>query len=103
MPFKIRSIYVLDTEWKEFLEICKREGESGSQKLRDYMRNYNQIHRIGNPQRLLESYGSELTLICVYCGKGGFKTLRPVKTPGGEMSVCPDCYKDLEERRLIKK
>ena len=57
----------------------------------------------GNPQSLLETFGSELSLICVYCGKGGFKTLRKVTTPGGEMSVCKSCYEDLKFRRLIKK
>ena len=57
----------------------------------------------GNSQTLLETFGSELSLICVYCGKGGFKTLRKVTTPGGTMSVCPSCYKDLKFRRLIKK
>jgi len=57
----------------------------------------------GNSQTLLKSFGSELSLICVYCGKGGFKTLRKVTTPGGEMSVCKSCYEDLKFRRLIKK
>ena len=103
MAFKRVCIYVLDAQWIEFLEICEREGESGSQKIRAYMNNYNEKHRIGNPQRLLESFGSELTLVCVYCGKGGFKTLRKVTTPGGEMSVCLSCFKDLKYRLLIKK
>ena len=57
----------------------------------------------GNSQTLLETFGSELSLICVYCGKGGFKSLRKVTTPGGTMSVCPSCYEDLKFRRLIKK
>ena len=57
----------------------------------------------GNSQTLLETFGSKPTLICVYCGKGGFKTLRKVMTPGGEMSVCKSCYEDLKFRRLIKK
>ncbi len=57
----------------------------------------------GNSQTLLEIFGAELSLMCVYCGKGGFKTLRRVNTPGGEMSVCPSCYENLKDRRLIRK
>ena len=107
----IRNFYVTEEFipiWEQFREICQREGgrkmkETPSAKIREFVTHYVQAHSHGNPQTLLETFGSEPTLICNYCGKGGFKTLRKVTTPGGIMSVCPSCYKDLKFRRLIKK
>jgi len=95
-----------ETEFRAMKEICARSGlklneEIYERAVKSFLKDHNWPP--GNSQTLLERFGSELTLVCVYCGKGGFKTLRKVTTPGGEMSVCLSCFKDLKYRLLIKK
>lgn len=54
MPYK--SFYYRVNEerlWRRFLEICKREGRSGSQVILKLMFQYVQEHEKGNPQALL--------------------------------------------------
>ena len=51
-----RCIYISKEVWNEFLGICKREGEKASNKLEAYMQFYNNKHRVGNPQLLIENY-----------------------------------------------
>lgn len=65
-------IYVLDEVWKEFLKICKREGQNASQKLEAFMQAYNQQHKTGNPQLLITHYAKPeepqpLRVLCLYC------------------------------------
>jgi hypothetical protein len=47
--------------WKEFVKICKRERDTASAKIRDFMAKYVDAHKHGNPQMLLEAYGIQLT------------------------------------------
>ena len=40
--------------WAKFMEICEREGSSGSEKIREYVRDYVHRHEPGNPQTRLD-------------------------------------------------
>jgi len=65
-------IYILEEIWKEFLAICKREGENASQKLENFMKVYNEKHRPGNPQLTLLPYAEPespqpIRVLCPYC------------------------------------
>jgi hypothetical protein len=56
------AIYVPDMdfiEWELFKKICKREGNSPSEKIRGFFKNYNSEHQEGNPQTKLE-YSEEV-------------------------------------------
>lgn len=57
--------------WDKFLEICKREGSSGSKKLREFIIEYVHQHEPGNPQlrldRVLED-GGPRGPVCAVCG-----------------------------------
>ncbi len=39
--------------WKTFLKICKREGKSYSEKIRELITEYSNLHALGNPQQTL--------------------------------------------------
>lgn len=41
--------------WTKFMEICDREGSSGSEKVRDFVRAYVRRHEPGNPQTRLDT------------------------------------------------
>jgi len=49
-------LYVFGENWLEFRKICDREGVSASNKVDDFLNAYNQAHRVGNPQLLIENY-----------------------------------------------
>lgn len=40
--------------WAKFMEICEREGSSGSEKIREFVREYVRRHEPGNPQTRLD-------------------------------------------------
>jgi len=69
-----RTLYIPELflpVWTKFIEICDREGSSGSEKIREYVRDYVREHEPGNPQRLLDPVlkrGSyEDRPICSFC------------------------------------
>jgi hypothetical protein len=54
---KVRTnLYFDEQVLADFKMICRREGESMSAKLEAFMRNYNNSHRLGNPQLTIEAY-----------------------------------------------
>ena len=58
----IRNFYVNDMfvpTWDEFIKICRREGESASEKIRDFVTRYVEVHGHGNPQMLLSSFAEK--------------------------------------------
>ena len=72
MVKKRLCIYILEEVWKDFLQICKREGMNGSQKLEMFMQTYNQEHKVGNPQLLIVHYvkpeqPQPMRVLCVFC------------------------------------
>jgi len=80
-------VYISEAAWKQFIEVCKREGEAASNKLDKWIQRYVQIHRPGNPQLLLNTFlkptaPSPVKVACkyirgalsdgrVYCTRGG--------------------------------
>jgi len=71
---RFKAIYVppdWEETWKEFGEICRREGESVSHKILRLMEQYVAAHRKGNPQLLLDRFLSNRVLVagrCFLCG-----------------------------------
>jgi len=52
-----RSFQVRDLEtWEKFLELCRKEGTSGSEKLEELVSSYVKDHDPGNPQRDIRIY-----------------------------------------------
>ena len=52
----IRSFAVELEIWKTFLANCRREGGSGSKTLQDFIMQYNEKHKLPNPQLLIERF-----------------------------------------------
>jgi len=78
--------------WQEFREICFREGESASEKIREYIMRYVSVHAHGNPQLILEKFMGEIKLgECFFC-KGQFEFLKKVEYASGLIApTCEDC------------
>ena len=94
---RLINIYV-DEESKPLLsafkQICKREGDSMSNKIRDFIQTYVLTHGEGNPQWLLEKFMDALPQTeCFYC-HGHFEHLKRVKYRSG--LVAPTCDACLE-------
>ena len=78
-PRPVKEIYwgndPTDT-WAKFLKICKREGSSGSEKIRDLVRDYVKLHEPGNPQQLLTRFAEgggayRAPHTCCFCWRQG--------------------------------
>ena len=52
----IRSFAVELEIWKKFLDNCRREGDSGSKILQNFIMQYNEKHKLPNPQLLIERF-----------------------------------------------
>ena len=75
--------------WDEFRAICLREGESASEKIREFIMRYVMVHSEGNPQLLLSKFMDDLPRSeCFYC-HGHFEHLKRVKYKSG--LVAPTC------------
>jgi hypothetical protein len=93
--WEVRNFYIDETFkpiYQEFKEICFREGESVSEKLREYIMRYVSIHAHGNPQLILEKFMGEIKLgECFFC-KGQFELLKKVEYASGLIApTCEDC------------
>jgi len=64
-------------EWDIFKEICIREGTTASKKIVEYIIKYNDKHRDGNPQTMLD-YAGEVKTLPRYktCPKSSGKLLK---------------------------
>jgi len=102
----IRNFYIDENFipiWNKFKNICEREDESVSAKIRDLIARYVAVHAKGNPQLLLDKFVGDVHHKCFGC-EGMFKSLTKVKFLSGRIGgVCPTCYEDYENRQLIKK
>lgn len=72
VPKKRTTIYVSPSVDVDFRKICDREGVSVSKKLQEFMEEYNQGHKRGNPQLLISHYvkatePQPLRVLCLYC------------------------------------
>jgi hypothetical protein len=75
--------------WDEFRQICFQEGESASEKIREFIMRYVMVHSEGNPQLLLSKFMDDLPKSeCFYC-HGHFEKLKKVKYKSG--LVAPTC------------
>lgn len=78
----IRNFYVDEAfipVWQSFMEICAREGESASLKIREFVERYVCVHAGGNPQQLIEKYFGYISpKECFFC-RGHFPTLKKVE------------------------
>jgi len=99
---KTRStIYIESSEWDEFKEICKREGESMAEKLGDFIRQYNDRHRIGNPQMRLDiGFGVETKRFC-YCGEKA--SYEAVSLDNRKFFLCEVHYVQNRDARLLRR
>jgi hypothetical protein len=91
----IRNFYVTEEfipVWEQFKEICVREGESASQKIREFVERYVCVHAGGNPQQLIERYfGMIPNGECFFC-RGQLPNLKKVEYISGLIApTCPDC------------
>ena len=72
--------------WEAFKKICQREGESMSDKIRDFIENYVRIHEPGNPQWTMERFSE--------------KSQKPREVPAPEKPM-PD-YQHMTDQELLK-
>ena len=79
----------------------RSEGESMSEKLEEFMRTYNDKHRIGNPQTRLDVMcGVKAEQYC-YCGKKAeYETF---SLEGRKFFLCESHFKQNRDARLLKK
>ena len=91
----IRNFYVDETfvpVWEEFKQICEREGESASQKIREFIERYVIVHTEGNPQLLMTKWFEEgLKLECFFCHSRGDVLLRVKYVSGLVVNTCKSC------------
>jgi hypothetical protein len=96
----IRNFYVDETfepVWDEFRLICLREGESASQKIREFIERYVMVHSEGNPQLLIEKFMKDLPQKECYHCKGHSTPLFKVKYISG--LIAPTCQSCLNRER----
>ena len=98
--FRGRVFYVDETfepVLKEFDEICAREGESRSEKLREFIERYVIIHTSGNPQLRIDMFSDVVTKkACFFC-QGHFERLFKVEFVSG--LIAPTCEACLDRNR----
>lgn len=96
----IRNFYVDEAfipVWQSFMEICAREGESASLKIREFVERYVCVHAGGNPQQLIEKYFGYISpKECFFC-RGHFPTLKKVEYISG--LVAPTCQECLDKNK----
>ena len=88
--------------WTEFRQICMREGDTASDKIREFIMRYVMVHSEGNPQLLLEKFMLNLPKHeCFYC-HGHFDRLKKVKYKSGLIApTCDTCLSLPAQRNCI--
>ena len=98
------TLYINEGLWKEFRKICAREGVSASNKVEEDISRYVSIHRIGNPQLLMDKYVGKISSKTCYFCKGHFPILKQVRFTSGLVAVaCGTCLERPTVQRCIKK
>ena len=102
---KARStIYINPSTWKEFKEICTREGEAMSDKIEVWILQYNQKHRVGNPQlRIDYTLGLVNQQKCGREGCGLPAIGKAWAKNGWQGFLCRSHYEQSRDARLLKK
>lgn len=100
VEWRIRHFYVDDTflpVWEEFKEICAREGDSASEKIREFVERYVIVHSSGNPQLRIDKFSDVVTKkACFFC-QGHFERLFKVEFVSG--LIAPTCEACLDRNR----
>ena len=101
-PKKRTTIYIESNLLTAFKKICKREGESMSQKMEKYAARYVSVHGKGNPQLCLERFIEPAKYQCFRC-EGQFATLFKVKFISGlTANVCRECLEVYKKQTTVK-
>jgi hypothetical protein len=91
----IRNFYIDETFlpiWEEFKQICAREGDSASEKIREFIERYVIVHSSGNPQLRIDKFTDIVAKkSCFFC-QGHFNHLYKVEYVSGLIApTCKDC------------
>ena len=99
----IRSVTVEIEEWKTFIKICQREGESASQKIREWIEIYNRRHAPGNPIIPLDRFGARIVQNCELCGKASPNLWNVLYVSGKTLRSCKPCIDIRRPKGLVRK
>jgi hypothetical protein len=96
----IRNFYIDEAFlpiWEEFKQICTREGDSASEKIREFIERYVIVHSGGNPQLRIDKFTGKIdSKTCFFC-QGHFPQLYKVKYASG--LVAPTCQTCLDQNK----
>jgi hypothetical protein len=99
----IRNFYLDETFipiWNEFKEICSREGDSASNKIREFISRYVMVHSEGNPQMLMDKFCGEIRKgECFFCHNQKDQLFKVAYVSG---LVAPTCQSCLNENKAKK-
>lgn len=104
-PYKFTCYIPLEREdtVKQFLTIAKREGSTGSKKVLQFIVDYVDRHKHGNPQTVMERFTEKIEQKCWACKKE-FPFLSLVEFISGKQArLCDGCLGEYRERTVIKK
>ena len=88
---------------KQFLEIADREGSSGSEKVLNFIIDYVDRHKHGNPQMLMERFTGKVEQTCWGC-KQAFPFLTLVEFISGKTArLCEACLEKYRSRTVVKR
>lgn len=101
---KARStIYIEADLWKAFKKICNREDASASNKIEGYIKEYVDRHGNGNPQLMLNTFGSDVKKRCGLCGEYTDKLWRVRYASKSIIPSCQGCIEEKRERGTLRK
>ena len=90
--------------WTEFRQICVREGDTASDKIREFIMRYVMVHSEGNPQLRLEKFMLNLPKHEYFYCHGHFDRLKKVKYKSGLIApTCDTCLSLPAQRNCILK
>ena len=94
-------LYINEDIWHEFTSISRREGESASGKTEQFYKQYNEKHRVGNPQLRIDTiFGVKADHEC-YCGeKAVYEVLSLEKK---QFYLCKSHFIQNRDARLLRK
>jgi hypothetical protein len=99
----IRNFYIDETFipiWNEFKEICNREGESASEKLREFISRYVMVHGEGNPQMLIDRFCGEIKKgECFFCKQVKDQLWKVQYVSGLVVPTCKPCLEANKAKR----
>lgn len=89
--------------WEAFGVICDREGVSRSERIRGFIKSYVDRHGNGNPQLMLQTFGSEHKKRCGLCGELTDKLWRVRYASKLVIPSCKECIEEKREKGTVRK